>query len=114
MASSFPKLPGYVPTHDCTQTRHHKVSHKMLETKQNIHNKPVPLYPVPDPPVKLLAPEKNDASLSTSQRFFVNHTGPDIQELFEPTYVKLDKIVLQFSGYFKESVVESNLENYRI
>jgi hypothetical protein len=28
--------------------------------------------------------------------------------------VKLDKIVLQFSGFFKEAVVESNLENYRI
>ena len=66
MATSFPKLPGYVPTHDCTQVRHHKVSHKMQDTKQNIHNKPVPLYPVPDPPAKLLAPEKNDASLSTS------------------------------------------------
>ena len=34
--------------------------------------------------------------------------------MFEPTYVKLDKVVLQFSGFFKESVVESNLENYRI
>lgn len=28
--------------------------------------------------------------------------------------MKLDKIVLQFSGFFKEAVVESNLENYRI
>lgn len=44
----------------------------------------------------------------------MNHFGEDIQELFEPTYVKLDKVVLQFSGFFKESVVESNLENYRI
>ena len=34
--------------------------------------------------------------------------------MFEPTYVKLDKVVLQFSGFFKESVVESNLENFRI
>lgn len=28
--------------------------------------------------------------------------------------MKLDKIVLQFIGYFKESMVESRLENYRI
>ena len=34
--------------------------------------------------------------------------------MFEPTYVKLDKVVLQFSGFFKESVVEGNLENFRI
>jgi len=34
--------------------------------------------------------------------------------LFEPTFVKLDKQVLRFYGYFKESVVESKLENYRI
>jgi len=28
--------------------------------------------------------------------------------------VKLDKIVLRFYGYFKESVVESNLENWKV
>ena len=28
--------------------------------------------------------------------------------------MKLDKIVLKFDGFFKESVVESNLENYRL
>jgi hypothetical protein len=28
--------------------------------------------------------------------------------------VKLDKQVLRFYGYFKESVVESRLENFRI
>jgi hypothetical protein len=27
--------------------------------------------------------------------------------------VKLDKVVLRFDGYFKEAVVESNLENWR-
>lgn len=28
--------------------------------------------------------------------------------------MKLDKVVLQFSAFFKESVVESNLENFRV
>lgn len=35
-------------------------------------------------------------------------------EQFEPTYVKLDKQVLKFTSYFKESVVESAVENWRI
>jgi len=42
------------------------------------------------------------------------HAAGDVQEQFEPVYVKLDKQVLRFHGYFKESVVESRLENYRI
>lgn len=66
MASTFPKLPGYVPTQDCTKTQHHRVSHKMQESKLNPYNKAIPLYPVPDPPSKPFAPEKTEASLSTS------------------------------------------------
>jgi len=31
MASNFPKLPGYVPTHDPTLPCHKKVSHVKLE-----------------------------------------------------------------------------------
>lgn len=54
-----------------------------------------------------------DKSLSQAQ--YPNHMAEgDINELFEPTFVKLDKQVLRFYGYFKESVVESRLENYRI
>jgi hypothetical protein len=73
----------------------------------------VPCYPIPDAPKKEIPPERGDPSLSTSQRFFKNPTGADIREKFEPTFVKLDKVVLKFDGYFKESVVESNLENWR-
>ena len=114
MATSFPKLPGYVPTHDCTQTQWAKTSHKQLEKKVNAFEKPTPAYPVPDAPAEEFSPEKADVSLSTSQRFFKNPTGTgDIQARFEPTFVKLDKVVLKFDGYFKESVVESNLENWR-
>lgn len=40
--------------------------------------------------------------------------GADINEQFEPVYVKLDKQVLKFLAYTKESVVESRLENFRI
>jgi len=37
-----------------------------------------------------------------------------MDEQYEPTYAKLDKQVLRFYGYFKESVVEARLENHRI
>jgi len=37
-----------------------------------------------------------------------------LNELFEPVSAKLDKQVLRFYGFFKEAVVESRLENFRI
>jgi len=52
--------------------------------------------------------------MSYSQTLFKNPYGTDIREKFEPTFVKLDKQVLRFYGYFKESVTESVVENYRI
>jgi hypothetical protein len=57
---------------------------------------------------------KNDMSKSLSHTQYPNHLTEEINTLFEPTFVKLDKQVLRFFGYFKESVVESRLENYRI
>lgn len=71
------------------------------------------LYSVPQPPQGDFKPEKAAQSKSLSHAQFA-HAAGDIQEQFEPVYVKLDKQVLRFHGYFKESVVESRLENYRI
>ena len=114
MASQFPKLPGYVVTHDPSIVSHKKVSHVKLEQVRNAQNTNVPLYKVPQPPVNLAPEHKNDASRSYSHNQYPNHFGQDIQEQFEPTFVKLDKQVLRFYGYFKEHVVESRLENHRI
>ena len=75
MASNFPKLPGYVPTHDCSVVDFKKVSHKQLDKNVNGNNKTVPAYQVPDQPSANYAPTKNDGSLSTSQRFFQNPNG---------------------------------------
>lgn len=38
----------------------------------------------------------------------------DSEELYQPSWVKMDRHVLRFNGYFKESVVESAIENYRV
>jgi len=115
MASNFPKLPGYVPNHDPTIVSHNFISHVKLEKNRNGNNVEVPLYAVPRPPTNSnFRAEKADASLSLSHVQYPNHLGGTINEQFEPTYVKLDKQVLRFYGYFKESVVESRLENFRI
>lgn len=114
MAANFPKLPGYVPTHDCTNVAHAMTSHVKLEKKMNAKNKDVPLYALPRAPQAGHVPEKTQDSKSFSQTKFVNHFQSNENEFFEPTFVKLDKQVLRFFGHFKESVCESNLENYKL
>lgn len=116
MASNFPKQPGYTPTHDPFDAGFNpkKVSHVHLEKIRNGKDIPVPLYAVPQEPAKNFTDEKAEASKSLSHTQFPNHFGPDINEQFEPTYVKLDKMVLKFNAYTKESVCESRLENFRI
>jgi hypothetical protein len=115
MASNFPKLPGYVPTHDPTIPCHKKVSHVKLDAIRNGANVDVPLYAVPRAPCdKTFRSEKAEASKSHSQVQYPNHQGTRLDEQFEPTFVKLDKQVLCFKAYFKESVVEARIENHRI
>lgn len=50
MASNFPKLPGFVPTHDPTLVSHKRISHKKLEDIRNGKNVPVPMYNLPRGP----------------------------------------------------------------
>jgi hypothetical protein len=66
MASNFPKLPGFVPTHDPTLTNHKKVSHIKLEQIRNPKNTATPLYPVPRPPQSNFMGEKQEESKSFS------------------------------------------------
>ena len=80
MASNFPKLPGYVVTHDPTVTSHKKVSHVKLEQVRNAKNTEVPLYAVPKPPAANFKATKTDQSKSFSQATYGNHFGEDIQE----------------------------------
>jgi len=91
MASNFPKLPGYVPTHDPTNVNHKKVSHIKLEQIRNARNVIVPLHALPRKLDKNFLPEKTDASKSLSHTQYPNHNQDTLNELFEPTFVKLDK-----------------------
>lgn len=98
MASNFPKLPGFVPTHDPTLVSHKKISHKKLEQIRNGKNVTVPLYELPRQPTPMGGTAagfvgKPEEHKSYSQTIFKNHFGGDIAEQFEPTFVKLDKQV---------------------
>jgi len=67
MASNFPKLPGYVPTHDPTIPSFKKVSHVKLDAVRNGANCDVPLYAVPKAPSDaMFRAEKTDPSRSLS------------------------------------------------
>jgi len=92
MASNFPKLPGYVPTHDPTIPCFKKVSHVKLDSIRNGANQEVPLYAVPKAPSDTtFRATKADPSKSLSQDQYGNHTNARLDELYEPTFVKLDK-----------------------
>ncbi len=95
MTTNFPKLPGYIPTHDPTIVQHRKVSHVKLEQIRNARNVIVPLYDLPRPLDRNFLPEKRDQDKSLSHTQYPNHQseGREITELFEPTFVKLDKQV---------------------
>lgn len=73
MASNFPKLPGYVPTHDPTNVSHKKVSHIKLEQLRNAKNQVVPLHALPRGIEKNFLPEKTDMSKSFSHQQYPNH-----------------------------------------
>jgi hypothetical protein len=93
MASNFPKLPGYVPTHDPTNVSHKRISHNKLEDIRNAKNVPVPLYSLPRIVEKNFLPSKRETDKSLSHTQYPCHQGEDTMELYEPTWVKLDKQV---------------------
>ena len=100
MASTYPKLPGLVPTHDTWQKNHKKISHKKLDEIRNGKNVPVPLYDLPRAPTPIaqVTRGKTEENKSYSQTTYKNHfadNAEDIPEMFEPNFVKLDKQVRQ-------------------
>ena len=114
MTSIYPKLPGNIINHDPTKVDFKKISSSQLEKVMNNESKLKSTVIIP----RLSTPEKiqvrDGKSLSFSQNIFTNPFSTDLSEQFQPDWVKLDKQVLRFHGYFKESVVESRLENSRL
>jgi len=117
MASGFPKLPGYVPSQDLETTNWKRVSSNKQQTNRDSKNEPIIEYPLPRQ-VKPNAPDQTGALnpnyMSTTHATHKPTFTGEITELYQPSWVKLDRQVLKFYGFFKESVVESPMENYRV
>ena len=112
MSAVFPNQPGYLIYHDPTVVHYPKKSHVYQEKELFKEIKPprdfkLPNQTKPDDPVMKVGS-------SYSQSIFQNPYGNNVQEQYNPDFVKLDKMVLRFYGYFKESVEENELENARI
>jgi hypothetical protein len=115
MTSVYPvNLPGYMVLHDPTKIDFKKISSTQLSKLQNNEIKPKADVVLPRQNVPEKVNFRDEKSLSYSQNTYVNHFESDISEHFQPEYVKLDKQVLRFFAYFKESVEEYKNEHARI
>lgn len=117
MTSIFPKQPGYHIYHDPTKVDFKKISSIVLQNKNNGDFKFKKEYPLPRQSPQESIQTRDGSSLSYSQATYINHypqSDQQLKEHFQPDWVKLDKQVLRFNGYFKESVDESKTEHARI
>mmetsp|Transcript_2158 Transcript_2158/g.5441 ORF Transcript_2158/g.5441 Transcript_2158/m.5441 type:complete len:518 (+) Transcript_2158:3540-5093(+) len=116
-SSAFPLLPGFTPGHDPSRVDHKRVSSTKQERNRDYANRPIPMSNLPRRP-EVQVPTKTRAPdakwLSTTQSTHVALSGPEADEQFEPTFVKLDRQVLRFFGYTYELVPESPAENYKL
>jgi len=114
MTSIYPKLPGNLIYHDPTKVDFKKISKTQYEKVLNNEAKLKSTVVIP----RVRTPEKvqvrDGISLSSSQTTHSNPFNTDLSEHFQPDWVKLDKQVLRFYGYFKEAIVESRKEHSRI
>ena len=117
MASEFPKLPGYVPTQKIESLDFKRRSALQQDKNRKQTIEAAPEYPIPKTSLvpKPLIPASHGLNYETTTlSTYAPFVREENQEQFQPKYVHLDRQVLRFFGYFKESVPESNLENFRV
>lgn len=130
MSSLYPKLPGYSITHDLSSKQDYKkISGSQLDKINNGEIKQKQNFNLPRQDLLNNNVNNNSSSstfrtgksLSSSQQDYQNHFTNNENsytnsnnEQFQPDYVKYDKQVLRFYGYYKEAVVESKKEYARI
>ena len=101
MNSIYPtNLPGFVYYHDPTKLNYKKSSMVYQDRKK---------YGEIDQPKSYSLPN----TFSKTGGNTINQDF-EVTKEYEPDYVKLDKKVLRYYGYFKESIVEKELESGRI
>ena len=102
MNSIYPtNLAGYVYYHDPTKLNYKKSSMPYQDKKKWGEIEYQKSYSLPDTFSKTGGASTLDKNAESSKEY-------------EPDYVKLDKKVLRYFGYFKESIVEKELESGRI
>jgi len=117
MASEFPRLPGYVPTQTIENLNFKRQSALQQQKNRNATIEESPNYPIPKTTLVPQSLVPNSHSLDFQTTTLSTHAPfvkAEVSEQFQPKYVHLDRQVLRFYGYFKESVPESNLENFRV
>ena len=113
MASNFPLLPGFAPTQEFKE-HYKKVSHKKQEDNRDVNKVEPVRYPLPREKTYEEPCINNTGLVSTMHEHFnPKNVQKDNSKLYQPDWVHLDRHVLRFYGYFKESVVERNGENSR-
>lgn len=112
---NLPSLPGY--SFPEFKERHHKpqtwnvVNGQRIEQKEGLSHDKGKFVKAPRPEETWRTGSLPD---STTRAIF-KQQGDRVSELHElPAWDAYDRHVLRFSGYFKEAVVETNLENYRV
>mmetsp|Transcript_51395 Transcript_51395/g.135560 ORF Transcript_51395/g.135560 Transcript_51395/m.135560 type:complete len:755 (-) Transcript_51395:188-2452(-) len=110
---AIPNLPGFTP--QTIKDKHHRsqawgfVSGQRMEFKEGLSH---------DKPKFVKAPRAKPSwrqgtlPMSTTREVFSVMQPEELAEM--PAWDAYDRHVLRFYGYFKEAVVETNLENYRI
>ena len=117
MASEFPMIPGYVPSYPLENQDYKKRSALQQEKNRKAGTESGPRYPTPKSTLvpKTLVPSQHSLNYETTTlSTFQPLEKADVQEQFQPNYVHFDRQVCRFYAYFKESVPESNLENFRV
>ncbi|CAE8640930.1 unnamed protein product [Polarella glacialis] len=111
---SLPNLPGF--SFPAYKERYHKsqtwnvVNNQRIEQKEGFsHDKPK--FVKAAKPVDTW--RQGSLPNSTTRHVFKN-AGDGIQYSELPAWDAFDRHVLRFTGYFKEAVVETNLENHRV
>ena len=117
MASNFPKLPGFVPTYPLDQNDFRRVSARQQDFNRDIKNHQKAQFSLPriQKTIRLDNTRAlNENYLTTNQDTYKAVVGEDNQELYQPSYVHMDRHTLCFYGYFEEKVTESAFEKNRI
>ena len=107
MASSYPLLPGFAPTQEF-KDHFRKVSAQKQEANREISNIEPTRYVLPREKEYSEPQPPSDVLKSTAHDHFNPKNTEDTSKLYQPDWVRLDRHVLRFYGFFKSSVVERN------